>query len=317
MNALGMETPSVSVVVPTKNSEQVICECLSALFNQSVKPLEVIVVDGRSTDDTLILAQNYPVKIIVEEEPTSLPNARNLGAENAIGELIFIIDSDIVADRDCIKKAIKCFKNQDVMALIPAEHTIPHSYLEKIQTKWLMGTASPLRSGIGITAFAEFFRKIIFERLKFDQTLGLWEDHDFQKRLKKTVGDLGQIVFSCDSKVYVHHPHTLKELKVQYTWYGRTARRFLSKDFSIQTVLNLGSLLAPVSLLVLGVLCFLFSYAVYMFFIVLGLLVVRSFIACYRSRSLYFFEFLSFEFLRSLFFSLGLIHGFFSKNRGK
>jgi glycosyltransferase involved in cell wall biosynthesis len=317
MNTIDLEKLSVSVIVPTKNSEEVILECLSSLFNQSMKPLEVIVVDGRSTDDTLSLARSYPVKVIVEEEPTSLPNARNLGIENAEGEFIFIVDSDIVVDRDCIKNAIKWFKNPDIIAVIPTEHNIAHSHLEKIQAKWLMGTANSLRSGIGISAFAEFFRKTIFERMKFDPTLGLWEDDDFQQRLKKNFCDSGKIAFSHDSNVYVHHPQTIRELKAQYTWYGRTAKAFLSKGPSMRTILNLGSLLSPMFILVLSILALFFTPAIYILLLVLAFLVARNFIACYRSKSAYFFEFLAFEFIRSLFFTFGIIQGFFSKNRGK
>jgi glycosyltransferase involved in cell wall biosynthesis len=317
MNKLNLEEISVSVVVPTKNSERTILECLSSLFNQSIKPLEVIVVDGRSTDDTTRLALSYPVKIIVEEEPTSLPNARNLGTENAKGEFIFIVDSDIIADRDCIKNAAKWFRNPEMMAVIPAEHNIPRSHLENIQTKWLMGTSSSLRNGIGITAFAEFFRRTVFERLKFDRTLGIWEDHDFQQRLKNTFGASGRIVFSLDSKVYVKHPQNLKELKVQYTWYGRTVKSFLSKGLSMRTILNLFSLLSPMLLLFLSVLSIFFMMVAYISILILALLATRSIVACFRSKSPYFFEFFAFEFIRSLFFSLGIIQGFFSKKRGK
>ena len=76
MNTLDLEKLSVSVVIPTKNSEQVILDCLSSLFNQSKKPLEVIVVDGRSTDNTLKIANQYPIKMIIETQPTSLPHAQ-------------------------------------------------------------------------------------------------------------------------------------------------------------------------------------------------------------------------------------------------
>jgi glycosyltransferase involved in cell wall biosynthesis len=317
MNALDLEKLSVSVVIPTKNSEQVILDCLSSLFNQSKKPLEVIVVDGRSTDNTLTLARRYPVRVIVEQEPTSLPNARNLGIENAEGEIIFIVDSDIVVDRDCIKNAIKWFENPEVIAVIPTEHNIAHSRLEKIQAKWLIGTNSSFRGGIGISAFAEFFRNTIFERMKFDPTLGLWEDDDFQRRLEKNFYDSGKIVFSNDSNVYVHHPQTLKELKAQYTWYGRTAKAYLSKGPSMRTILNLGSILSPMIVLVLSVLSLFFTVAIYVLVLILVFLVARNFVACYRSKSAYFFDFLAFEFFRSVFFTFGILQGFFSKNRGK
>ena len=317
MNALNLEELPVSVVVPTKNSGQTILGCLSSLFNQSIKPLEVIVVDGRSTDNTITLAENYPVKVFIEEEPTSLPNARNIGIEVAKGEFIFMVDSDIIVDRDCIKNALKLFKDPEVIAVIPAEHNNGKSRLEKVQTKWLMGTASSLRSGIGITAFAEFFRKTIFDKIKFDPTLGMWEDDDFQHRLKKAFCDSGRIVFSQDSKVFVQHPQTFRELRSQYMWYGRTVRRFLSKSISFKTVLNLGSLLLPMILLIFAITAFFVTQVQYIFFLTLAFLIGRNLVACYRSKSLYFFDFFAFEFVRSIFFSVGLIQGLFVAKRGK
>jgi len=71
----------ISVIIPTRNEGKVIHSCLSSVFYQSVKPLEVIGVDGRSTDDTLEEARQFPVKILSQTGPTSLPSARNLGIQ--------------------------------------------------------------------------------------------------------------------------------------------------------------------------------------------------------------------------------------------
>ncbi|MGB7532768.1 MAG: glycosyltransferase [Halobacteriota archaeon] len=40
----------ISVIMPVKNEEEKIAQCLEAVFNQTIKPLEVIVVDGHSMD---------------------------------------------------------------------------------------------------------------------------------------------------------------------------------------------------------------------------------------------------------------------------
>ena len=43
----------ISVIIPVKNETEKIEQCLEAVFEQTVKPFEVIVVDGRSTDQTV------------------------------------------------------------------------------------------------------------------------------------------------------------------------------------------------------------------------------------------------------------------------
>ena len=242
----------VSVVIPTRNEEDVIHECLSSVLNQSLKPLEIIIVDGNSTDNTLKVARQFPVKVITEGESPSLPNARNLGVEAAVGEIIFIIDSDVILEKDCIRNAIKYFEDPNTIAVIPSEESIAHTRLEKILMNWGRGTANSLR-GIGISVFSEFFRKIVFKQVTFDRNLGFGEDVDFQKRLKAIYKSPSNLIQASDSKISFHHPHSLKELWSQYTWYGRTFRRYLSKDFSIQPLLGFGSCIAATICVVLGV----------------------------------------------------------------
>jgi glycosyltransferase involved in cell wall biosynthesis len=308
---------TVSVIIPTKNEEQVIQECLSSVYNQSLEPLEVIIVDGRSTDDTLKKARRFPVKVIIEGEPTSLPNARNVGIENAKGEVIFIMDADVILDKNCIKNAVQYFEDPNIIAVIPSERNVAHTRLEKIQIEWERGTANPIRMGIGISTFAEFFRKMVLEKIKFDSDLGYGEDEDFRRRFERLCRGSGKIIKACDSKISVHTLHSFKELRTTYTWYGRTSTRYLSKHPSIKTILNLGSVLTPTILLVLGFLTLLLAQALPFLVIVSALLVARNLIACYRSKSAHFFEFIGFEFIRSLFFVIGTIQGFFSKKRGK
>ena len=56
----------VSIVVPTKNSRETINLCLESIFAMAYPHLEVIIVDGGSTDGTLQVAQKYNVNIITE-----------------------------------------------------------------------------------------------------------------------------------------------------------------------------------------------------------------------------------------------------------
>lgn len=52
----------ISLIIPVKNEEDKIERCLEAMFNQTIKPYEVIVVDGHSTDNTMENAKKFPVK---------------------------------------------------------------------------------------------------------------------------------------------------------------------------------------------------------------------------------------------------------------
>jgi len=115
---------TVSVIIPTRNEENVLDDCLFSVFNQSVRPFEVIIVDGNSTDRTLEIARKFPVRILIEGPLSSLPNARNLGVAYADGEIIFIIDADVILDKYCIENALDYFRNPDVLAVIPYEEKV-------------------------------------------------------------------------------------------------------------------------------------------------------------------------------------------------
>lgn len=308
---------AVSVVIPTKNEGQVIRECLASIFNQSLKPLEVIVVDGRSTDNTVAEASLFPVKVITETEPTSLPNARNLGAREAKGDIILIIDADVTLEKNCIKNACKYFQEPDTIAVVPFEQNVAHSKLEKIQIDWIRGGVNHLRPGIGISVFAEFLRTSVFSKIAFDPSLGYGEDDDFQRRLISIYGGTKKVFYSSNSIISVHYSHTFKELRSQYTWYGRTFRTFANKGSSIKPILNFASLVAPSMIIILCLLSIFFIYALPFLILLVTFIIARNLVICYRSRSWSFFEFVGFEFLRSIFFINGLLNGLFSKKRGK
>ena len=308
---------TVTVIIPTRNEEEGIAECLTAVFNQSFKPSEVIIVDGRSTDNTISAAKKFPVKVFVESEPSSLPNARNIGAENASSDIVFIMDADIILHKDCILNAMKYFSNPEVIGVIPSEHNVAHSRLEQIQIDWFRGSANSIRPNIGISVFAQFLRKSVFEKIKFDSQLGYGEDDDFQHRLLGVYANTGKIVQSPGSIISSHYCHTLKELFSQYTWYGRTFTGYLRKKVTLKLLLNCGSLLAPTFIIITGLITIAVPIIFPLFLVIAGLVIARDILVCIRSRRPSFFEFFAFEFLRSFFFTRGLLQGLFSKKRGR
>jgi glycosyltransferase involved in cell wall biosynthesis len=96
-----MTKPIWSVVVPTYNRLPILQKCLSALEQQRFEqPYEVIVVDDGSTDDTVhhLTSQSdrYPHVRLIQQDRGGAAAARNLGVEQALGEFIVFIDSDLV-----------------------------------------------------------------------------------------------------------------------------------------------------------------------------------------------------------------------------
>ena len=96
----------VSVIVPCYNSSSYIDRCVDSLVNQTLEDIEIILIDDKSTDDTLEKLKNYeslyPDKVVVVSLDTNkgLGNARNVGIEYSSGEYIGFVDSDDYVEKD-------------------------------------------------------------------------------------------------------------------------------------------------------------------------------------------------------------------------
>ncbi|NWF87001.1 glycosyltransferase [Candidatus Bathyarchaeota archaeon] len=107
--------PRISVVIPVKNGESHIQELLDSLMQVDYEKdkLEIIVVDGNSTDKTREIASKYPVKLFTEEQP-GLNGARNTGLRHSNGEIIAFTDFDCVIPKNWVKKIVENFQNANV-----------------------------------------------------------------------------------------------------------------------------------------------------------------------------------------------------------
>lgn len=88
----------VSIIVPVYNVEKYLKKCLDSLVNQSLKAVEIIVVNDGSTDSSQkiidLYADKYPNIIALTKKNGGLSDARNYGLRYASGEYIGFVDSD-------------------------------------------------------------------------------------------------------------------------------------------------------------------------------------------------------------------------------
>jgi len=104
--------PKISVIIPTKNRSSEVIDCLNSIATQKLLPNEVLVIDS---SDTKILKNKLNEKKINSIEITyinirsSLAEARNIGAEHSLGDIIMFLDDDVVLDADYIKQIIDVF----------------------------------------------------------------------------------------------------------------------------------------------------------------------------------------------------------------
>lgn len=97
----------VSIIIPVYNEEETIGKCLDALLSQDYpkEDYEIITVDDGSTDRTREIVRKYPVRLIELKENRGRTVARETGALAATYNLLFFVDSRVIAEQDVLKTA--------------------------------------------------------------------------------------------------------------------------------------------------------------------------------------------------------------------
>src|SRR5258706_2134155 len=96
--------PLVSVIVPTKDSAEFLGACLASITSQTYKPIELIVVDNHSTDDTQKIAKQFTPRVFTHGPERSAQV--NFGVTKAKGDYVYKVDSDFVLDAHVIEQAV-------------------------------------------------------------------------------------------------------------------------------------------------------------------------------------------------------------------
>jgi glycosyltransferase involved in cell wall biosynthesis len=106
----------ISIIIPTYNSEAVLTSCLDSISHQSYPFVELIIVDGNSTDSTLSIAKryssNYKNVRWISESDKGIYDAMNKGIALAKGEWIYFLGSDDkLADNNVLEKVARATSN--------------------------------------------------------------------------------------------------------------------------------------------------------------------------------------------------------------
>lgn len=122
MNALS--SPMVSVVVPAYNASKFLAETLDSVLLETYSPLEVIVVNDGSKDDTLKIATDYALRdtrvVVIDQPNGGVCRARNHGIQKAKGKYILPVDSDDILLPGFIEWAVLVMEQDTQMkAVVP------------------------------------------------------------------------------------------------------------------------------------------------------------------------------------------------------
>lgn len=126
--------PKVSIIVPCWGVEKYLNRCVYSLVNQTLRDIEIVLVDDESPDNVPQMCDNWANKDcrikVVHKKNEGLGFARNSGLEIAIGEYIAFVDSDDYVELDMYEKLYEEAKEDD------ADVIYSNFYIENLKGGW-------------------------------------------------------------------------------------------------------------------------------------------------------------------------------------
>jgi glycosyltransferase involved in cell wall biosynthesis len=181
----------ISIVIPNHNNVATIGKCLEAIFTSEYRNFEVIVVDDSSTDSSVDIIRQYPCRLICFKERRGASAARNTGAINSNGEIIFFIDADCIIAKDTLTIVNRIMSEHKPDTVIGGTYTpVPsdRDFFSRFQSAYIhySETKNPDRpdyiASHAMVIYAETFRK---HHGFLENFMPILEDVELSHRLKK------------------------------------------------------------------------------------------------------------------------------------
>lgn len=135
----------ISIITATYNSQDTIADAINSVASQTYKHIEHIIIDGKSTDNTLEIINENSGRIskLISESDTGIYDALNKGIKNATGDVIaFLHADDIYVDNTIIEKAANLFHEKQTDSIYGDLLYVSKENTNKIIRNWKAGEYS-------------------------------------------------------------------------------------------------------------------------------------------------------------------------------
>lgn len=132
----------ISIITVAYNAESSIEDTIKSVLSQSYSNIEYIIIDGKSSDNTLEICNKYSDKIskIVSEKDTGIYDAMNKGVALAQGDVVGILNADdFYADNFVIENIVEKFKKEAVDAVYADLVYVNGQETSKVTRTWISG----------------------------------------------------------------------------------------------------------------------------------------------------------------------------------
>ncbi|WP_316746571.1 glycosyltransferase family 2 protein [Pedobacter gandavensis] len=159
----------ISIIIVTYNAEKDLQACLDSIKQQTYSPLEVVIVDGASTDGTLDIIKQNPdvVSKWISEKDNGIYDAMNKALKMITGDWVYFIGADdtLLPDFDKMAKVLK------------DPNTIYYGSVLARGGKYLGHLTPYSQAKTGICHQAMIYPKIVFDKYTFDPRFRISADH--------------------------------------------------------------------------------------------------------------------------------------------
>ena len=192
----------ISVIIPVYNGAKFLPECVACVRGQKYHPIEIIIADDGSTDNTKAVASSLGEDIIYKYQENRGPSAaRNTGIRIAKGKFIAFLDvDDLWSDDKLVVQAGKLMADNSLDIVLGRIKYLDLPGAKKIDIEF----ESDDRTLSFIHLGCALFKKTVFSRIgMFDESLRYAEDHDLFLRARE--GKLKFVILEEIALIYRLH----------------------------------------------------------------------------------------------------------------
>lgn len=216
--------PLVSIIVTTKNEEEVIERFLESVIKQTYKSTELILVDNNSSDKTKIIGRKFTPKVFNFGPERS--SQRNFGASKARGKYLLFLDADMELTPQVVEKCVQLVSRDSKLGgIVIPEESVATTYWERVKA---FERSFYNLEGDQIVEAARFFSREAFDSVGgYDETITGPEDWDLTEMVKNKGWKIGRI-----SSVIYHHENipSLWWLGKKKYYYALKSHRYFKKQ---------------------------------------------------------------------------------------
>jgi GT2 family glycosyltransferase len=251
------DNAAISIVLLTYNGEVYLTEVLASIFAQKTSfSYEVVAVDSGSTDRTLEILANYPVRVIqIPNRSFGHGRTRNFGAKNVRGRYVVFLTQDATpVGENWLDNLVRPISENQLVAGAYSRQ-IPRPDCNPVEARDIGIGAGPLSivkridlqdpvqiehykawpfRFIAFSNVSSCIRRDVLESIPFSETIVMMEDQEWCKRV---IESGYWVIYEASSVVYHSHNHSLKGIYKRHFDYGVSLREFAPLPTMLKSVL--------------------------------------------------------------------------------